>query len=29
MTEKEKKSFENSTEEVKSMIKILKEEGKI
>jgi malate dehydrogenase len=29
LTEKEKKSFENSTEEVKSMIKILKEEGKI
>jgi malate dehydrogenase len=29
LTEKEKKAFENSTEEVKSMIKILKEEGKI
>jgi len=29
LTDKEKKAFENSTEEVKSMIKILKEEGKI
>lgn len=29
LTEEERKAFENSTEEVKNMIKILKEEGKI
>lgn len=29
LTDEEKQAFENSTEEVKNMIKILKEEGKI